>query len=177
MFALLSLAVLGLLPAGVMLLLSGVRLMTAAVQRADETGMQRVLMTLTRPPLVAFLVGLVGTTVMQSSGALSSLLVELVSVQVLPLRAAIFMLLGANVGSTVVVQLLALHLTDYALELVGMGAIVALVTRRTAFHRLGQGLLAFGLVVLGLALLQMGSRPLATSPVTIAVLGALGKTP
>src|SRR5581483_12358953 len=92
--------------AGVALLLYGVRQITDAVQRATDARVQRALMQLVRSPLAAFGLGTMATALMQSSSAMSSLLVGLVSANLVPLSAAILMLLGANVGSTLVVQLL-----------------------------------------------------------------------
>src|SRR5579859_618291 len=128
-------AVLALLVTGVLLLLYGVRLISDAVQRVTTGRVQQALTHLSKHPFAAFGIGIVATALMQSSSAVSSLLVELVSASLLPLSVAIVMLLGANVGSTLVVQLLALHITDYALELVGLGAVVALCTHRTASSR------------------------------------------
>src|SRR5260370_37304313 len=115
-------AVLGLLVGGVLLLLYGVRLVTDAMQRAAGARLRRATMLLARRPLVAFGIGVLATALTQSSGATSALLVGLVSAQLVALPAAIVMLLGANVGSTLVVQLLALHITDYAVALAGLGA-------------------------------------------------------
>lgn len=163
--------------AGVALLLYGVRQITDAVQRATDARVQRALMQLVRSPLAAFGLGTMATALMQSSSAMSSLLVGLVSANLVPLSAAILMLLGANVGSTLVVQLLSLHITDYALELVGLGALIALLTRGTHLRRLGQACFAFGLILLGLAALFLGSQPIAASPLTASVLRALVGAP
>src|SRR5205807_4954570 len=104
-------AVLGLLVGGVFLLLYGVRLITDAMQRAAGARLRRATMLLARRPLAAFGIGVLATALTQSSGATSALLVGLVSSQLVALPAAIVMILGANVGSTLVVQLLALHIT------------------------------------------------------------------
>jgi len=172
-----STLIVGLLIAGVALLLYGVRLMTDAVQRATDARVQIALAQLARYPLAAFGLGTLATGLMQSSSAMSSLLVGLVSANLIPLAAAITMLLGANVGSTLVVQLLALHITNYALELVGLGALVALMTRSTRFRRFGQACFAFGLLMLGLAALSLGSQPIAASPLTASVLQTLVGAP
>jgi len=87
------------------------------------------------------------------------------------------MVLGANVGSTLVVQLLAFHITDYAMVLAGGGAAVAMVTRRTALRDVGQAFFGFGLVLLGLVALQTGSTPIAASHVTAEVLRTLTDAP
>ncbi len=170
-------AVLGLLVGGVMLLLYGVRLVTDAMQRAAGPRLRRATMKLAGHPFATFGVGVVAAALTQSSGATSALLVGLVSTQLVPLTVAIILLLGANVGSTLVVQLLVLHITDYAVALAGLGAAVALTTRRTALRDVGHAFFGFGLVLLGLAALNAGSVPIAASPVTAEVLHALTGAP
>jgi phosphate:Na+ symporter len=170
-------AVLGLLVGGVLLLLYGVRLITDLMQRAAGARLRRAMMALARQPLAAFGMGVLTAALTQSSGAISSVLVGLVSAHLVELPSAIIMVLGANVGSTLVVQLLAFHLTDYALMLVGGGAAAAMATRRTALRDVGQACFGLGLVLLGLLVLQTGSTPIAASPVTAEVLRALTGAP
>lgn len=170
-------AVLAVLAAGVVLLLYGVQLVTDAVQRAADARVHKSLMTLARYPLATFGVGVLATTLTQSSTATSTLLVRMVNAQLIPLTAAAMMLLGANVGSTLAVQLLALHITNYALELVGLGAAIALFTRHSNYRHLGRAPFAFGLIVLGLAALAMASQPIASNPLTTIVLKTLVGAP
>ncbi len=156
-------AVLAWFMTGVFLLLYGVRLLSDALQRVISGRMQQALMRLSKYPLAAFGIGLVGTALMQSSSAMASLLVESVSAGLIPLSMAIVMVLGANVGSTLVVQLLALHITNYALELLGLGVAVALFTHRTPFRRPGRALFAFSLILLGLAVVGAAGQSLLAS--------------
>ncbi|MBO0792895.1 MAG: Na/Pi cotransporter family protein, partial [Ktedonobacteraceae bacterium] len=83
----------------------------------------------------------------------------------------------ANIGSTLVVQLLALHITSYALEILGLGTAIALFTRRTKARAIGQAVFAFGLILVGLAALEAGSQPIAASPLTADILKALVGAP
>lgn len=170
-------AVLGLLLGGMLLLLYGVRLVTDAMQRAAGARLRHTTMLLVRHPLAAFGIGVLATALTQSSGATSALLVGLVSAQLVALPTAVVMLLGANVGSTLVVQLLALHITDDAVVLAGLGAAAALFTRRTALRDIGQSCFGFGLVLLGLAAFSVGSGPIAASHVTAEVLSTLTGAP
>lgn len=124
--------VFGLLVGGAMLLLYGVRLVTDAMQRATGVRLRSATMQLARQPLAAFGIGVLATVLTQSSGASSALLVGLVNAQLVELPPAVVILLGANVGSTLVVQLLALHITNYAVVLAGLGAAAAMAARRTA---------------------------------------------
>jgi phosphate:Na+ symporter len=169
--------VLGLIFGGVLSLLYGVRLITDAMQRDAGTRLRRSLTLLTRYPPVAFGVGIGITVLTQSSGATSSLLVGLVSVGLLTLPTAIIALLGSNVGSALIVQLLIFHITDYAFVFVGFGALIAMLTHHGQKRDLGQACFGFGLVILGLAALEAGSQPLAASQTTLLVLDALVKSP
>jgi phosphate:Na+ symporter len=168
---------LGLLITGVVLLLYGIRQITEMFRRMADARVYRVITSLTRHPVAIFGVSIALTAILQSSSAMSSLLVGLVSANLLPLASAIVMLLGANIGSTLVVQLLAWHVTDFAIELMGLLTAVALFTYRTRWHRIGRMCLAFGLVMVGLAALSWGCQPLATSPVTALVLKSLAGAP
>jgi phosphate:Na+ symporter len=161
----------------VFLLLYGVRLVSDALQRVISGRMQQALTRLSKYPLAAFGIGVVGTALMQSSAAMVSLLIESVSAGVLSLSVAIVMMLGANVGSTLVVQLLALHITDYALELFGLGVAVALFTHHTRFRRPGRALFAFSLILLSLAIMGRTSQSLTSSEITVKVLQTLASAP
>lgn len=166
-----------LLASGTLLLLYGVRLLGDAMQRAAGAHLRRATAGLAGRPLAAFGLGGLATVLTQSSGATSALLVELVGARLLPLETAAVALLGANVGSTLVVQLLALRITDHALLLLGAGAGVALASRRTAQRDLGQAAFGFGVVVLGLALLSADSAAIASHRLTGEVVAALAGAP
>src|SRR5437879_4173637 len=112
--------------AGMALLQYGVRSMTAVIGQSDNPYLRQCFLHVARSPAVAYLVSLIMTACLQSSSAMSSLLIDLVSMDLLPFSTAIVMLLGANVGSTLAVQLLSYHVTDYALYIVGIFALLAL---------------------------------------------------
>ena len=169
--------ILSLVFGGVLSLLYGVRLITDAMERDAGMRLRRGLMLLTKHPLVAFSTGVVVTMLTQSSGVTSSLLVGLVSVQLLSLGVAIITLLGTNVGSALVTQLLIFHITNFAFAFVGLGAAAAMLTRRTPKQGVGQACLGFSLIILGLAALETGSRPLAGSPITAQIFDTLVRSP
>ncbi|EFH83441.1 Na/Pi cotransporter family protein [Ktedonobacter racemifer] len=163
--------------AGVLLLLYGVQQISDIFQKTMSVRLRSALATLSRRPWMALLLGLITTAITQSSSATSSLLVGLVNTQFITLTTAFFMLLGANIGSTLVVQLLALHITDHALEILGLGTAIAFFTRRSKLRPLGKAFFAFGLITVGLAALEAGSRPVAASPLTADVLQAMVNAP
>lgn len=166
-----------LLVGGSMLLLYGVKLVTEAMEQAFGSRLRLVMMSLAKRPLAAFGSGILVTLLTQSSTATASIMIGLVSAQLIPLATAVVMLLGAAVGSTLVVQLLAFHFTDYALEFLGLAAAVALLSRRTKLQHIGRGLFSFGLVLVGLAMIDASSTPIADSSITNAIMRSLAQSP
>ncbi|MEH1768606.1 Na/Pi cotransporter family protein [Nostoc sp.] len=169
--------VLILLIGGSTLLLYGVRLVTDAMERALGSRLRLVMMKLARYPLAAFISGIIVTMLTQSSTATASVMVGLVSAQLVPLAAAVIMLQGAAVGSTLVVQLLAFHITQYAQEFLGLAAAFALLTQRKALRDVGRGVFSFALVLQGLAMIDASSAPIADNPITNDIMHALSQSP
>jgi phosphate:Na+ symporter len=166
-----------LLIGGSALLLYGVKFVTEAVERSCGARLRLIMMTLAACPLAAFASGLFFTLLTQSSTATASVMIEMVSTQLVPLAAAVIMLLGAAVGSTLMVQLLAFHITDYALEILGLAAVFALLTRTTKLQDVGRGLFNFALMLVGLAMIDASSAPIAGSSITNALLQTLAQSP
>ncbi|GHO56166.1 Na/Pi cotransporter family protein [Ktedonobacter robiniae] len=163
--------------AGMALLLYGVRSMTEVIGQSDNRYLRQCLLHISRFPAVAYLISLIMTACMQSSSAMSSLLIDLVSTDLLPFSTAIVMMLGANVGLTLAVQLISFHITDYALTLVGLFALLALMTARTRWRRVGQIAFPCGLMLLGLSTLSQASELLVSSAWAVAALQACATTP
>ncbi|HEY9828225.1 MAG TPA: Na/Pi cotransporter family protein [Stenomitos sp.] len=166
-----------LLMGGTALLLYGVKQITDAVEGALGARMRLVMMIVANNPLAAFGSGVAVTLLTQSSTATASIMVGLVSAQLVPLAAAVIMLLGAAVGSTLIVPLLILKMTDHALVLLGLGAAVALATRRTRLRDLGRVLFSFGLILLGLAMIGVSSAPIAGSAIMSAIMRTIAQSP
>ncbi|HHY93521.1 MAG TPA: Na/Pi cotransporter family protein [Firmicutes bacterium] len=112
-------------------------------------------------PLKALLAGVAVAVVFNSSGATALLTVALVEARLLSLRGAIAIILGANVGTTVVPQLLASSVGDLGLPIAGLGALISLLCRRPRVRSGGEALLGFGLVMLGLATAASALAPCA----------------
>lgn len=166
-----------LLVGGSMLLLYGVKQVTDSMDRAFGARLRLVMMTLATRPFAAFSAGMGVTLLTQSSTATASIMIGLVNAQLVPLATAIVMLLGAAVGSTLVVQLLAFHFTDYALEFLGLAAAIALLTRRTRLQDVGRGIFSFGFVLVGLAMIDASSTAIARSTITNAIMQTLAQSP
>ena len=162
---------------GMALLLYGIQLTGDGLQRAAGGRLRTLLTGLTRNRLMAVLSGALVTAIIQSSSATTVMLIGFVSAGLMSFTQTLGVILGADIGTTFTVQLLAFKITDYALLLVGMGFLVIFVSRRHAIRDLGQGLLGFGLIFLGLKVMLDGMAPLRENPLARQVFAALADSP
>jgi len=162
---------------GVSLLLYGMRLAGEGLQAAAGSRLRLWLGTLTDRRLVGVLVGAVVTAVIQSSSATTVMLVGLASAGFMSLQQTLGVILGADVGSTLTVQLIAFHALDYSLLLIGLAVPMMFVTRRKQVNYLGQVLLGFGLLFLGMKLIAETAGPLRGSPLFQELLISLVDAP
>ena len=161
---------------GTALLLYGVRLVGEGLQRAAGTRLRHVLSTLTGNRLKALAVGAGVTAVLQSSSATTVMLVGFASAGLLSFRQTIGVILGADVGTTVTVQLLAFDLLAVSPLVVFVGWVTWTIGRGTVRY-VGQALLGFGFLFLGMKLVSDGTAPLATSGLFRDMLTALTGQP
>jgi phosphate:Na+ symporter len=161
---------------GTALLLYGVRLVGDGLQRAAGTRLRHVLSTLTGNRLKALAVGAGVTAVLQSSSATTVMLVGFASAGLLSLRQTIGVILGADVGTTVTVQLLAFDLLAVSPLVVFAGWLLWTVGRGTPRY-VGQAVLGFGFLFLGMKLVSDGTAPLASSDLFRSLLTALTNQP
>ncbi len=162
---------------GMALLLYGMRLTGEGLQRAAGARLRQILTHLTSNRFAAALTGAGVTALIQSSTATTVMLIGFVQAGLLTLHQAMGIILGADIGTTFTVQLLAFKVYDYAPLMVGLGFSVLFFAKRRLFKDLGQALLGFGLIFLGLKLMIDGMEPLKASPVVAQVLLAFAESP
>lgn len=145
---------------GVLLLLYGIKLLHDGLQNAAGSRIRSLLRSLTSNRLAAVGGGAFITGLIQSSSATSVMLVGFVSAGLMNFRQTLAVILGADIGATLTVQLIAFHVTDYAVLLVGAGLVLTLFTNKTTSLNVGQGVLGFGFVILSLRIMTEAMTPL-----------------
>ncbi|TMB80400.1 MAG: Na/Pi cotransporter family protein, partial [Chloroflexi bacterium] len=161
---------------GTALLLYGVRLVGEGLQRAAGTRLRHLLSTLTGNRFKALLVGAGVTAVLQSSSATTVMLVGFASAGLLTLRQTIGVILGADIGTTVTVQLLAFDLLALSPLVVFIGWLLY-VTGRGTLRYVGEAILGFGFLFLGMKLVADGTSPLRQNALFADLLEALAAQP
>lgn len=135
------------LAGAVALLLWGVHMVQSGVQRAFGARLRSVLGTALRHRVKAFLAGLGVTALLQSSTATGLMVTGFAAGGLVDLVPALAVMLGANVGTTLIVQLLSFDVAEAAPALVLIGVLV--------FRRGSAGPRDFGRMLIGLGLVLM----------------------
>lgn len=157
---------------GLGLFLYGLHLSSHGLRRTAGSRLRAILGTITNNRLVAVCVGAFVTTVIQSSGATTVMLVSLVQAQLMTFAQSLGIILGADIGTTITVQLIAIQAADYALLIVGVGALVMITSKRKV-KDIGETVLGIGLVFYGLHVMSQAVEPLTASASFLDLLSTL----
>jgi phosphate:Na+ symporter len=162
---------------GLAMLLYGIRLVGEGLQLAAGGQLRAALSAVTSNRLKALLAGAGITAIIQSSGATTVMLVGFASSGLIRLPETLGVILGADIGTTITVQLIAFQFADYALVLVGVGFTLLFVAKRHAVRYAGEAILGFGLIFLAIQVMGEVTAPLRQSPLIGELLVALGDYP
>lgn len=145
---------------GTALLMYGVDMMGEGLEKASGEMMKKILSVLTGNVWSAFLVGTFLTALVQSSTAITVLTVGFVNAGLMKLPQAAGVIYGANIGTTITAQLMAFSfnfkLTDIALPVLGIGFAINYFVKNKKVKYIGQALMGFGMMFLGLKILNSG---------------------
>ncbi len=149
---------------GVALLMWGLRMVRSGIMRAFGTDLRRVLGSALRNRIAAFLTGIGVTAVLQSSTATGLMAASFAGRGLVDLVPALAIMLGANVGTTLIVQALSFNVTRIAPVLFLIGLVAFNRGRRTWVRDVGRVLIGLGLMLLALHTLLDSLAPAETSP-------------
>ena len=145
---------------GLALFLYGMQLMGEGLQRAAGEKLQKILEKLTGVLPVAVALGAVVTGILQSSSATTVMTVGFVNAGLMNLKQAFGVVMGANIGTTMTAQLIAFKLTDYITLFLAIGFAVHLLAKRQRGKYIGQVILGFGILMLGMEMMSDSVMPL-----------------
>lgn len=148
---------------GVILILLGMRYVRKGLDRLFGSRLIDWLQGMTKNRYQAFLAGAVAGVMAPSSSAVAMLSVQMLNQTALTAGRMLAVVLGANVGITVSVQLLAFRLQDYSGVFLILGGVGFLFLKRAIFRGVGQFLLGIGLVFLAMGIISKAGGSAATS--------------
>jgi len=158
---------------GLALFLYGMEKMSEGMKKSAGNKMRSVLAALTSNRVIGLFVGAFVTMVIQSSSATTVMLVSFVQADLMSFAQSLGVILGADIGTTITAQLIALKLTDYALLMIAIGFGMRMFGKNDNFKNIGEVLLGFGILFFGMKLMSDAMEPLRTWPEFIDLMKGL----
>ena len=164
---------------GVCVLLWGLRGVKLGMTKAFGQGLHRAISWGTKNRIRAFLSGMGVTTLLQSSTATALIVASFSGRKMITGAAALAVMIGADVGTTLVAQLLTFDLSWMMPSMLISGFIIYTVfeNKPGRLSHFGKMLIGLGLMLLALSLIKQGAAPLRESDVLPVVLDSLDQDP
>ena len=162
---------------GLGLFLFGMHLLSDSMRKLSLGFLKILLEKVTSNRVKSAALGVVVTSIIQSSSATSVLLIGFLNAGLITLTGALPVIFGANIGTTVTAQLIAFKLTKSAFFFVFAGAIVYLFAKKTKNKNRGRAILGFGILFLGLATMGSSVKPLAGNETIVNLFLTFGQHP
>lgn len=158
---------------GLGLFLYGMKLMSDGLEKAAGAKMRSVLEFFTKNRFIGMLVGVVFTAIIQSSNATTVMVVSFVNSGLMTLMEASGVIMGANIGTTVTSQLIAFKLSAVAPLFLMAGVIMVLFSKKQNVKKIGEVVLGFGVLFMGLNTMSGAMSGLKESPAVVGMLASL----
>jgi phosphate:Na+ symporter len=162
---------------GIALLLWATRMVRTGVLRAFGERFRRAVAQATSSPLKAFLTGIGVASAVQSSSATGLIVVSFAERGLIGLAAALAVMLGADVGSTLVVQALSFNLQALVPVLLIGGVVAFMAFENATVQQAGRIVIGLALMILSLGMVVAASEALRGSALTALVLQRLADDP
>lgn len=155
---------------GLGLFLYGMQMMGSGLEAAAGNRMKRILERLTSNPILGVLVGAVITAVVQSSSATTVMVVGFVNSGMMTLRQAVWVIMGANIGTTITGQLIALDVGAIAPLFAFIGVVLVVFIKKQSVRYYGQIIAGLGILFIGMDMMSSSMAPLRESEAFVNLL-------
>jgi phosphate:Na+ symporter len=162
---------------GVALLVWGTHIVRSGVLRVFGANLRRVLSASVANRFHAFLAGLGVTSLVQSSSATAVITASFVSQNLMPLAPALAIMLGADVGTSLVVQVFSFDLSWLAPITIGVGVVLHLSRKGTRVGQIGRVAIGIGLILLALQMILNAARPLTQAAGVKVIMASISGDP
>lgn len=144
--------------AGVSFFLYGSSMASQSLEKLMASKITTLMNKLAKSQFLSIVVGIGLTTILQSSGAVTSMLVGLGTAKVIQLTQVMGVIIGTAIGSTLTVQLISFDLSHLALPLFILGFSGFFVSKKSSIKNLSTVLMGFAMIFLGLNMISTSSH-------------------
>lgn len=155
---------------GLGLFLYGMTVMGESIEKAAGAKMRSFLDFFTKNRFIGMLFGMLFCAIVQSSSATTVMVVSFVNAGLMNLVQAAGVIMGANVGTTITSQLVAFNLSQAAPVFLMLGVIVTMFCKNNKVKQIGEVVLGFGVLFMGLSLMSGSMEGMKESPFVVELL-------
>ena len=155
---------------GLALFLLGMNSMGDGLEQACGNKMKSILKKLTSNRFIGVFVGMVITAIIQSSSATTVMVVGFVNAGMMSLTQAIWIIMGANIGTTVTGLLIALDVGLIAPAVALIGVVLMLFIKKPFINEIGKILAGFGVLFIGMDMMSGAMMPLRESEAFVGLM-------
>lgn len=149
---------------GLALFLYGMNMMSNGLELAAGNKMKSILEKLTSNRILGVLVGALVTAVIQSSSATTVMVVGFVNSGLMSLTSAVWVIMGANIGTTITGQLIAINITALAPLIAFIGVAMVVFFKNKKMDAIGTVIGGLGILFIGMETMSKAMVPLRTMP-------------
>ena len=155
---------------GLALFLYGMQMMSAVMEAAAGNRMKTILEKLTSNRFLGIAVGAGITAVIQSSSATTVMVVGFVNSGMMTLRQAVWIIMGANIGTTITGQLIALDVGTIAPLIAFAGVACIVFVKNAKAHHVGSIFGGLGILFIGMEMMSSAMLPLKDSEAFVGIM-------
>lgn len=155
---------------GLALFLYGMQMMSTGLEASAGNKMKMILEKLTANRFVGVLVGAFITAVIQSSSATTVMVVGFVNSKMMTLSQAVWIIMGANIGTTITSQLIALDVGAFAPMVAFLGVAAIVFCKNEKLKHIGEIIAGLGILFIGMDMMSGAMKPLADSESFVSLL-------
>ena len=149
---------------GLALFLYGMQMMSNGLETAAGNRMKQILEKLTSNRVKGVLVGAIITAVIQSSSATTVMVVGFVNSGLMTLNQAVWVIMGANIGTTITGQLIALDIGAIAPLIAFLGVAAIMFVKNEKIKHISEIFAGLGVLFIGMDMMGNAMVPLQDSP-------------
>ncbi len=155
---------------GLALFLYGMQMMSDGLEDAAGKRMKSILEKLTSNRILGVAVGAGITAVIQSSSATTVMAVGFVNSGMMTLKQAVWIIMGANIGTTITGQLIALDVDLIAPLIAFIGVAMIVFLKSEKIHHIGKIFAGLGILFIGMDMMGAAMEPLRSSEIFISLM-------
>lgn len=155
---------------GLSLFLYGMKMMSDGLEVAAGDKMQAILEKLTANRFIGILVGALITAAIQSSSATTVMVIGFVNSGLMKLEKAVWVIMGANIGTTITGQLIALDISAIAPVVAIIGVILVTFFNNEKLQSFGMIFGGLGILFIGMGMMSDSMAPLRDSEAFISIM-------